>query len=223
MAKSISDRRTRNRPQKKWTDWLKPRRAEPAFAYEIDDEPVVESPADYGLTQVELDSLQQVSQELHDNGAAPMVGRLVALVKKYPQVPKLWNHLGVAYEAVGRMDDSERIIEETHRRFPDYLFGKISLGMLRLTQDRANEIPEILGGTFLLHELQHGRMTYHISEIMAFYAFLGQYILAVGNRERAARYLDALESLEPEHPLTEMLRSQMLLSLSELMLGNDEA
>lgn len=223
MAKSKSGRRQRNRPlKKKLTDWLRLRPAEPAFAYEIEDEPVVESPADYGLTAGEYQSIQQVSQDLHEQGAAKFVATLEKLVEQYPQMPRLWNYLGVAYEAAGRTADAQRIIEEIPRRFPDYLFGMISLGMLRLSQDRPDEIPQILGGTFILHELQHGRMTYHISEITAFYAFLGRYFLASGDRGRAARYLDALESLEPEHPLTQMLRSQMLLSLSELMLGDDD-
>lgn len=191
------------------------------FCYEIVDEPIEESPSDYGLTAEQLDEIQHVSQELHDTKPAKLVTRLEAMIDQFPQVPKLWNHLAIAYQAAGRTKDYERVAEETYRRFPEYLFGIINYAMLRLQQGQTDEVPQILHGTFALHELQNGRITYHTSEIRSFYALLALYFMDIGEREKAGRILDALEQLDPDHPVTAMVRSRMMLSLMDLALGED--
>jgi hypothetical protein len=194
----------------------------PQYCYEIVNEPVEDNATDYGLTQDDLNRIQEISQELHDKKPSRLVKRLEAMIEEYPQVPKLWNHLAIAYQSAGREQDYQRVVEETYRRFPDYLFGIINYAMLRLHEGHPEEIPTILRGTFVLHELQGGRMTFHISEVISFYGLLACYFLEIGDREKGARNLDAMEVLDPDHPMTVQVRSKMLLSLAEMMLGDDE-
>lgn len=195
--------------------------AGPFFRYEISDDPLEEDPAIYGLTPAEFKAILQISEKVNTKRPGRYVRQLEKLIEKYPQVPKLWNHLAIAYRSAGRLEDYERIAEETLLRFPDYLFGIVLLAMLRLDQRRPEEVTKILGGRIALHDLQHGRLHYHLSEVLAYYGLMVRYHLALGKRELAARYLDSLEQLAPDHPVTEQARSQMLLSLSDVMLGDD--
>lgn len=190
----------------------------PLVRLEVSDEPVVEDPAIYGLTAEEYQQIQDISEKVNFERPGQFVVRLEQLIEQYPQVPKLWNHLAVAYQSAGRQADYERIVEETYRRFPDYWFGFVLLATLRLDQKRADDVTAMLGGKLAIQDLQHGRLSYHISEIMAYYLLMVRYHLALGKPEWAGRYLDDMEQLEPKHPATEQARSRMLLDMAETML-----
>lgn len=191
------------------------------LSYEITTEPISENPADYGLTANQYGQITKITEQLRDQSPGAMVQALENLIDQYPHVPKLWNHLAVAYQAAQRSGDAERIIEDTYRRFPNYLFGIMNYAMQRIQQGHPEDIPGILRGTFAPHELQQGRQKFHLSEIRSYFGMLASYFLAIHQPERAAGYLDILEELAPEHPLTQTVRSQMLLQLSEVMLGGD--
>lgn len=190
----------------------------PFVTLEISDDPVEEDPAIYGLTAAEYETIQDIAEKVNAEKPGQFVEQLEQMVEQYPQVPKLWNYLAAAYQSAGRLEDCERIAEETYRRFPDYLFGFVMLAMLRLDQGRADDVTAMFDGKIAIHDLQHGRLSYHISEIMAYYLLMVRYHLAIGKSELAGRYLDGMEQLEPKHPATEQARSQMLLDLAETML-----
>jgi hypothetical protein len=183
------------------------------FAYEINFGPMEIEDGVSRLTDSERDAIDGISNELRTTKASKLVSRLEEMTKRFPDVPKLWNHLAVAYESARRKSDYERIVEETHHRFPDYLFGTLNLALLRLHQGRPEEVPRILEGKFLLHDLQGGRMRYHISEVRTFLVLLARYFLAIDAIENAASHLDSLEQLDPEHPATKNVRAAMLAKL----------
>uniref|UniRef100_A0A7C2K148 Tetratricopeptide repeat protein n=1 Tax=Schlesneria paludicola TaxID=360056 RepID=A0A7C2K148_9PLAN len=182
------------------------------FAYEISCEPMSDRWSD-ALSPQDRKRIEDASQRLHDGDPATMVAEFEALVRELPDVPKLYNHLGVAYLHSGRLDDYVRTVKETYDRFPDYLFGMIGMGELALQEGRLDDIPGIFHHTLVLHELQDGRKEYHLSEITAFYAFFGRYFCMTGEPAVAAAYLDMLEELNPDHPLVENLRKELLLAL----------
>jgi hypothetical protein len=126
----------------------------------------------------------------------------------------------VAYNATERSEDANRIIEETYRRFPTYLFAITNYGMVRITQGHPEDVPKILGGNFLLHRVQEGRTRFHISEAVSFFGLLGHYFLAIHQPKQAAVYLDILEKIAPDHPMTQQVRSQMLLAMAEMTYGH---
>ena len=42
---------------------------------------------------------------------------------KYPDVPAIYNYLGIAYERANQLKKYHRILLETREKFPDYIFG----------------------------------------------------------------------------------------------------
>lgn len=188
-------------------------------SYEIDYDPIEVDPANYGMTAEELGRVTRISQEIYENHSADKISTIESLIEKYPQFPRLWNHLAVVYQSAGRDADAERVIEETYRRFPDYLFGISNYALLRLQQGHPEDVPRILKGTFALHELQNGRTHFHVSEVTNFFGMLAYYFLEIGELETAARYLDTLEEINPEHPMTETVRSKLILAMADIAFG----
>ena len=181
--------------------------------YKVSFEPIENDPAERKLAPEQRSRIRQLSQEFHDSNPAQMVERLEAMRDEFPQVRLLWNHLDCAYTEAGRKRDADRLTEETFRRFPDYLFAMMNYALMRLQQGFPGEVPTILGGRFTLHELQKGRTTFHVTEVVAFSGVMALYHLSKGEREFAANHLDIMEQLDPENPLTKMVRSRMRGSL----------
>lgn len=192
------------------------------LSYEITTEPIDDDLQELGLTAEQLERINRISEELHGPHPERVTPTLEKLVEEFPNVPKVWNHLAIAYQAMGRHADEERVIEETYRRFPDYLFGLTNYGMQRIHQGHPEEIPQILHGNFALHELMQGRRRYHLSEARSYFGLLASYFLAVQDLEQASTYLDMLEELDPDHPLTQQVRSRMMLALFEAATGIKE-
>lgn len=190
-------------------------------AYEISHEPVADDYAAWGLNAQDWERISRVSQQLHDQNPATLISELKSLINQFPRCPKLLNHLAVAYQAAKRTEDADRMVEETYRRFPDYLFGIVNYCHLRIRQGHPEEVRAILKDDFALHRWLPGREIYHVSEAVSFFGLLVIYFLAIDEPKQAAGYLDMLEQIHPEHPITSMARSKMLLCLSDVMLGDD--
>jgi hypothetical protein len=189
-------------------------------SYEISYDPVEDDFTQWGLTREDYDHITEVSERLHAGNPATMVGELETLVKKYPRCPKVWNHLCVAYQHAGRMADANRLIEETYRTFPDYLFGVANYCHLRMRQGFVDDVPEILKHDFALHHWLPGRKIYHVSEVINFFGLLAMYFAEIEEPKTSASYLDMLEQLNPDHPITQAARSRLLKLLSEIMADN---
>jgi hypothetical protein len=182
------------------------------FSYEISDEPMSDRWLD-DLSPEDRARIDDASQRLHEHDPGTMIAEFEALKQEFADVPKIYNHLAVAYVSAGRKQDYRRIVHETYERFPDYLFGIIGMGELALMENRLEDIPDIFHHTMVLHQLQGGRRSYHLSEVTAFYAFFGRYFCKTGDVEVAASYLDMLEQLNSDHPLVEQLRKLVMFSM----------
>ena len=154
---------------------------------------------------------QQEKEKLWDiYGRLPTMGEnyecdlavLFALREKYPRVPCIYNYISVIYQNTRQMEKLVNILQETTRKFPDYLFGKTALAEFYLQNNESSKIPPILDHNFELYLLYPEKELFHISEVRAFYALTGMYH-AEGNhlaRTFACYYL--LEEIDPDHALT---------------------
>ncbi len=61
----------------------------------------------------------------------------------YPDVPAIYNYLGIAYDRDNQLRKYLRILYETRDKFPDYLHGKISLAEHYLSINRFRKIPDL--------------------------------------------------------------------------------
>jgi len=95
---------------------------------------------------------------------------LISYKKRYPDVPAICNYLGIAFERTNQPKKYYNTLIETSERFPDYLFGKISLAEYYLSKNRYRKIRDLLDNKFeiTLH-YPDGTDCFHISEVRGFY------------------------------------------------------
>jgi tetratricopeptide (TPR) repeat protein len=171
--------------------------------YEIITEPMPEPYYDH-LTPEETEEFDRVGERLQREPRR-CIEALELLLKKYPDFPKVYNYLSVAYNAAGRSKDALDLTEETYRRFPTYLFARINKALQCLQAGRADEVPAIFDHKFALHTLYPERQgKFHLSEFVQFSAVMAIYHSQIGKFDVAETYLDMAEQLDPEHPLVRL-------------------
>jgi len=175
--------------------------------YEITSEPI-EDPRYIRLPGQVKDTIERLHHEVqrHPHRAVP---ELVALVKKYPHLPMLYNYLSVAYSRTGRREKAEEVVRENYQLNPDYLFARLNYAELCRTQGDYERIAEIFEHKFDLQLLYPNRKQFHISEVANFMGLMGVYFLETGEREGADRYYEALKKIAPSYPMTKLLRRKL--------------
>lgn len=180
--------------------------------YEITEEPLEE-------TQVRLTpEVESQYAELHEltvTNPAEAVPRLEHLIEKYPQIPVLKNWLSVAYQQTGREAESDAMGERLWREHPDYLFARISRAQVHLRRGELEKVSEVFGGKFDLKLMYPHRNVFHISEVVALYNVLGEWWCRKGEPDKAMIYLDSLQELAPDHPVTERLELLLMPQILE--------
>ena len=109
--------------------------------------------------------------------------RLESLIENYPNDPVLYNWLSVAYRLMGEQEKAKDLIQETYRKFPDYLFAKLAYVELCLDEDNLAAIPRILDNKYELKFHYPERTKFHISEFTAFAGTVGFYFCRIGKLE----------------------------------------
>jgi len=137
------------------------------------------------------------------------IPELLALIKKYPDVPMLYNYLSIAYSQSGQIEKSEKVVRENYRRNPNYLFARINYAELYRRQGNYEKIAEIFEHKFDLKLLYPERKKFHISEAANFMGLIGVYFFETGQRDVAERYLDILDEIAPKYPMTKLLRQKL--------------
>ena len=68
---------------------------------------------------------------------------LEKLKEKYPNIPQVFNLLGLAYSELGNKTKANEIAEENYLKNPDYLFAKINYAELFIHKKQFEKIPPI--------------------------------------------------------------------------------
>lgn len=126
---------------------------------------------------------------------------LLSLIEEYPNVPYLYNQLGITYQNNGEHRCVNLVITLAHSLFPDYLFTKCAFASLCISKGMLNKIPEIFGNKFNLKSLYPTRDIFHISESTVFSSLMGRYFAALGEFNTANLYLNILiDTLDQNAP-----------------------
>jgi ATP/maltotriose-dependent transcriptional regulator MalT len=136
---------------------------------------------------------EQAHEALYDRdgrGAQALLEQALAIS---PNDPSLINNLIIALEMQGRTEESRRMIQDLHARFPDYFFGIVSVASLETAQGNLARAHEMLNDL-----MQRDKM--HPSEFAALCQAQIQVWLAEKNREAARTWLEMWEKIDPEHP-----------------------
>lgn len=187
-------------------------------SYTITREPIV----DQAYKRLPKNVKEQVDQ-LHDltlRRPQTVIPELVALREQYPQVHQFANYLVIAYTRTGQTELAQQLIEENYRRDPNYLFARAHYAELCLHQGKLTEVAEIFAHNFDLKQLYPERKRFHISEVLTFFGVMGNYFLAIGDRERAEQCYELLHEVEPKHNYTRSLQRKLYPGAFRRMLNS---
>jgi tetratricopeptide (TPR) repeat protein len=151
--------------------------------------------------------------------------KLMELRKKYPNVPAIYNYIGLAYANTRQQDEYYQSIIETYKKFPNYLFGRISAAEYCINNNRHKEVPTIFDNKLEIYmHYPETVKVFHISEVRAFYSTLGIYYARSKKTARAIFSYMILNKVEPEHWATQKLADEIIfmetVKLQQEMLRN---
>lgn len=140
-----------------------------------------------------------------------MITELNNYKAKYQDVPTIYNYLTIAYFNSNQPEKYYESIIETVEKFPNYLFGKISLSEYYLNNNEFFKIPRLLNNKFeITQHYPPGTDIFHISAVRGFYFITGRYFVKVRNIEKAYKSYFLLSDLDINHQTTEILGQEIL-------------
>ncbi len=140
-----------------------------------------------------------------------VIKELIEYKTKYPNIPTIYNYLGIAYERSGQTKNYYDILIETRKKFPGYLFGKISLSEYYLNNNKYKKISDLLDNKFeITQHFPAGTDIYHISAVRGFYYVTGRYFVKMGKIEMAYKSYFLLSDLNIDHKTTEILGQEII-------------
>jgi tetratricopeptide (TPR) repeat protein len=147
------------------------------------------------------------------------IPELLEWIGKYPNIPILYNYLGVAYSMSGQREKAKEVVRDNYRRNPDYLFARLNYAQLFLVEGDYEKVAEILDHKFDLKLLYPRRKRFHVTEAANFMGVVGEYYLGIGERDAAIKYYDILKQIAPDFPITRQLRRMLYPGLLRRLLG----
>jgi tetratricopeptide (TPR) repeat protein len=121
------------------------------------------------------------------------------LKKKYPSVPEIDNLLTYLLTQNKKVDDAEKLIEESYKKYPYYFFAKINYADQLLRKKQHHKIEEIFP-SFDLHDLYPTKHEVHYSEYRSFNVLLSHYFLVCKDKEKAIQFYKKAYFVDPAHP-----------------------
>lgn len=170
--------------------WIKGRQTEIfMLGFEIthDPEPVE------GISEAILDKYEVTYHLLMADKAAEAEPLLHEIIAETPEFYSAYNQLAVVYEKQGRRQEARKLIEETHERFPDYLFARVALARMKTQEKRIEEARDLLKPMLMLPRL-------HISEFRALARAQMDIALANNQPESARAWLEMWQQIDEDNP-----------------------
>lgn len=139
------------------------------------------------------------------------LAKLLELKKRYPNVPAIYNYIGIAYACSNQSEKYYNTIIETIKKFPHYLFGKTALAEYYLKNNEHKKIPKIFDNKFEIYmHFPSSVKIFHTSEVRAFYSFIGTYYARANKQARALLCYSILEGIDPNHLATRQLGDEII-------------
>lgn len=160
--------------------------------------------------------IRKRAEELHDmllHKPKKVIPLLLGYIKKYPNVPLLYNYLSAAYGRIGDLEKVESTVVENLNKHPDYLFAKLNYADICLRKGKASKVPNIFNHKLDLKLLYPKRSTFHISEFAGFAVIICKYYNAIGEREVAESLYENLRVIAPNELATEEAKKDLYPSI----------
>ncbi len=182
----------------------------PVSSYTITYDPIENKSEN--LPKPVKDRLQDLYEMLREN-PKQVIEELLVLKENHPNVPRLYNFLSTAYEAIGNRTAAREIIIENYQQNPDYLFAKLNYAQICMMDGDAGKIPDIFDGKFDLKLLYPNRNCFHVTEFAGFTGVTCAYFAATGKQETAQLLYKSLLEVAPDSNMIEFARRFLYTSL----------
>jgi hypothetical protein len=120
---------------------------------------------------------------------------LKKMIQKYPHVNTFYNFLALAYRDQGRYEEEYELIQATIKKFPTYLFGRITLLSFYVSTQNITELDKLLENVKSIKDYAPEKEVFHISEISSFYSAYLDYLAYKQETERIKNIWSLLEKL----------------------------
>ncbi|HUF60769.1 MAG TPA: hypothetical protein VMN36_01725 [Verrucomicrobiales bacterium] len=154
------------------------------------------------------DGLEELFELVRSEPARALV-ELEPLSAQFPKALSLANWRITCISRLGRGKEARKLAEKLTVENPEYFFGRLTLAEQCLNDMDLDEAGRALG------EIKHpcavcpGRKLFHISEILAYFHLCARYYLLRGEFTIAESFLEILQSIEPEAPVTMALAQNL--------------
>jgi tetratricopeptide (TPR) repeat protein len=176
------------------------------YSYEITNAPI----EDKTIPEEIRDDLADIYKKCQKSPVS-VIDRLKELIEKYPNVPKLYNFISIAYSNLNDKEKAKWYVIKAYENNPDYLFAKLNYAEICMADGNFEIIPKILNGKFDIKALYPERNVFHISEAVAFMGIVGLYFTHEGNVKLAEAFYNNIKQLAPKHQVTKRLKNALQL------------
>lgn len=121
-------------------------------------------------------------------------------IKKYPQLPMLYNYLYIAYRMSDKPQQAIKVLKETVRLFPNYLFALVEYILYLLRRGEVDKVSEVLKNANTLSQLYPKRDIFHVSELKSFSYAMASYQICLKDFDQAKVYLEILRQISQDSP-----------------------
>ena len=142
------------------------------------------------------------------------LNKLLAYQADYPKVPGIYNYLCNVYYLLNEKEKQYETILEMLKKFPRYLFGKISLAQYYSQNGNSDKIASAFNNKMEIYQhFPAKRKIFHFSEVMAFYMFVGDYYLSQKMIEHVLLCYLLLIDIDKAHPMIKQIEKKIYLTL----------
>jgi hypothetical protein len=139
-----------------------------------------------------------------------IIPKLEADCERYPNNPKLQNYLANVYKIAKNDLMNERVLKATVTQFPDYVFGKVTLGVYYQEKQEWEALNELLGSPRAISNVESYEYI-HESLLFNYYRLCIKYAMHFNNFDEAKVYHKMLFEYAPKSPEVKDLAVEMNL------------
>lgn len=134
------------------------------------------------------------------------IAKLNEMIEEYSDIQIFYNFLEMAYREEEDFDKANEIARTTAKKFPDFIFGKVSQIELYLNSKELDKIPELLRDKYDFRLLYPEKATFHIQEVIAFNFAVGKYFALRAESDKANEYVENIKGIDEDHIFVKQLQ-----------------
>ena len=184
----------------------------------ISREPIAEN--NYFSNKEDEQRINNIFLEVLENPSQKHIDLLEGELAINPNNPQLYSYLANANIKLGNIDKADEWTERGYKKFPDYLFGKISYAQTLLQKGESKKVPEVFNNSFDLKTLLPNRKEFHILEVINFYSIMSLYFTTQGDIASANIYWIELKEInEREEELVLLAENELMVLKAKVLKG----